>query len=287
MDVELRHLRALVAVVEQGSFTAAGAALQTSQASVSRAIAALERALGAPVLQRNTRELALTATGARIVGHARRALEEAAAITRVAAEAPGELRIGYAWAALGRHTTSAQKRWATSHPGSELRFVQSNTPTAGLAEGIADVAVLRRPLGDERFATALVGVEARYAAVASADPLARRRSIVLNDFTGRTVAVDTLTGTTTPDLWPADAGPAATRNVHGVDDWLNLIAAGQAIGISSEATTRQHPRPGVVYRRVRDAQPVPVWLAWWRDSPPAHAVALVQMACELYGKGST
>lgn len=283
MDLELRYLRAFVAVVDEGSFTKAGAALGISQASVSRAVDALERAVRAPVLQRTTRELSLTGTGARIVGHARRVLEETAAITRIAGEAPSEVRVGYAWAGLGRHTVTAQRRWAAAHPGSELRFVQSRTPTAGLTDGGAEVAVVRRPLTDERFATALVGVEARYAAVASADPLARRRSLTLNDLTGRTIAVDPLTGTTTPDLWPPGSRPSATREVHGIEDWLNLIAAGQAIGISSEATARQHLRPGVVYRPVRDAQPLPVWLAWWRDSPPPRISSLVQLVCDLYG----
>ena len=42
--------------------------------------------------------------------------------------------------------------------------------TAGLSEGAADVAVIRRPLADPRFDTALVGVEARFAAVASDNP---------------------------------------------------------------------------------------------------------------------
>lgn len=73
MDLELRHLRAFVAVIDEGTFTAAGWALGLSQASISRSVAALERALGAPVLHRTTRELALSATGARIIGHARRA----------------------------------------------------------------------------------------------------------------------------------------------------------------------------------------------------------------------
>lgn len=283
MDIELRQLRAFVTVVDEGSFTKAGDALMLSQASVSRAVAALERATGAPLLQRTTRDLSLTATGARILGHARRALEEAAAITRVAAESPSEIRIGYAWAALGRHTIAAQRRWASAHPGSELHFVQSNTPTSGLAEGVAEVAVVRRALTDERFATVLVGVEPRYAALPGSDPLARRRSLTLNDFTGRTIAIDPQSGTTTPELWGPDAGPAVTRWVSGIEDWLTLIAAGQAIGMSSEATARQHLRPGVVYRPVRDAQPIPVWLAWWRDSPPRQANALVQLVCDLYG----
>lgn len=281
--MELRQLRAFIAVVDEGSFTKAAASLLTSQASVSRAIAALEKAVGAPLIERTTRELSLTSTGARIIGHARRVMEEAAAITRVAAESPAELRVGYAWAALGQHTIAALRRWKATHPGSELRFVQSQTPTAGLAEGAVEVAVVRRPLTDERYASVLVGVEPRYAALASADPLARRRNLTMNDFTGRTVAVDPLTGTTTPDLWPPDAGPAATREVRGVEDWLTMIAAGQAVGVSSEATAKQHLRPGVVYRPVRDAQPIAVWLAWWRDSPPRHASDLVQLVCDLYG----
>ncbi len=286
MELELRHLRALVAVVEEGSFTAAGERLQVSQASVSRAIAALERAVGSPVLHRTTRDLSLTSTGSRILGHARRALEEVAAITRAAAAFPEEIRIGYAWSQLGRHTTAAQRRWAEVHPGSQLVFVHSNTTTAGLAEGVAEVSILRRPVDDDRIRQVLVGVEQRYAAVASSDPLARRRSLTLADFAGRVVGTDERTGTTTPDLWPPGAGPAATRSTSGVDEWLTLIAAGQALGMTSEATARQHPRPGVVYRPVRDAQPVPVYLAWWRDSQPPHAATLVQLVSELYG-GST
>jgi len=42
----------------------------------------------------------------------------------------------------------------------------------------------------------------------------------------------------------------------------------------------QHPRPGVVYRPVRDAPPVPVWLAWWADSPPPNLDAFLHLACE-------
>jgi len=282
MELELRQLRAFVAVVDEGSFTKAAHVLKTSQASVSRSVGALEKAVGAPLLERTTRQLSLTTTGARVVGHARRVLEESAAIYRVAVETPSEIRVGHAWGALGRHTVTAQQRWKAAHPGSEIRFVQSTSPTAGLAEGVAEIAIVRRPLTDERFTTTLIGVEHRYVALSTSDPLARRRSLAMNDLTGRTLALDPLTGTTSPDLWPDDAGPKATREVVGVEDWLSLIAGGQAIGITSEATAQQHLRPGVIYRPVRDAQPIPVWLAWWRGSPPRNAPALVQLVCDLY-----
>jgi DNA-binding transcriptional LysR family regulator len=283
MALDLRQLRAFVAVVDEGTFTDAAIALRTTQASVSRSVAALERELDLRLLQRTSRGAVATMAGERLVGHARRVLEEVAAIRREVADLGSELRVGFAWSGLGRHTTTLQRRWSAEHPGSSLLFVQANTTTAGLVEGLADIAVTRRALDDRRFETALIGTERRYAAVASDHPLARRRSVTMADFAGATVAIDSRTGTTTEDLWPAEAAPGATRDTHGVDEWLTLIAAGQAIGITSEATARQHPRPGVTYRPVRDALPVSVWLAWWRDNKPIHAAALVRLATELYG----
>ncbi|MCB0989493.1 MAG: LysR family transcriptional regulator [Acidimicrobiales bacterium] len=282
MDLELRHLRAFVAVADDGSFTAAAERLHFSQATVSRAVAGLEAAVGGRVLWRTTREIGLTPLGQRILGPARRILDEAAFIAHANERSDADIRIGYAWAALGRHTIDLQRRWAGEFPGSELRFVQSSTPTSGLAEGEVDAAVLRRTVDDERFEAVLAGVEQRFAALSTTDPLARRRSITLADFADRVVAIDDRTGTTTIDLWPADCRPSRTRVVHGIEDWLTLIAAGPAIGITAEATTHQYPRPGVKYRPVRDAQPIPVWLAWRRDDPPANIDQLVRLVCEAY-----
>lgn len=282
MAIDVRQLRALVAVVDEGTFTDAAIALGTSQASVSRAVAALETALGARVLSRTTRQAATTAVGTRVLEHARQALAAVAALEQVAARTDAETRVGYAWSALGEHTAPVQRRWAEDHPGRELVFVASSTASAGLAEGLADVAVLRRPLADARFVTEPVGREDRYAVLSSADPLARRRSVRLADFVGRTVALDRRTGTTGDHLWPSGQGPGGYREVHAVEDLLTLVVAGQAVGMTSAATTHQHRRPGVVYRRVRDAPPVQVLLAWWREDPPPGVGAVVTTVREAY-----
>jgi DNA-binding transcriptional LysR family regulator len=282
MDIQLRQLRTFVAVVDAGTFTDAATALGVSQAAVSRSVAALETALGARLLQRTTRHVALTATGTRAVAGARRVLDEVVRLHQVVAQSHTELRVGYAWAALGRHTRRVQKAWAAAHPGAPLVFVQANSLSAGLSEGTADIAVIRRPLDDPRFATAQVGAEARYAAVATDNPLARRRSVRLAELTRYVLAIDSRTGTTTPELWRAGERPTAIRRTHGVDEWLTLIAAGQAVGITSQATANQNPRPGVAYRAVRDAEPIPVWLAWWRDDPPAHLDELLDLVTEAY-----
>lgn len=280
--VELRHLRALVAVTECGSFTQAASELQMSQAAVSRAVASLEQHLGQRLLQRTTRHLVLTSSGSRVVVRARRILDEVADLEQAAAETPSQLRLGYAWAALGKHTTRLQRRWAADHPEVDLVLVHSATPSAGLTDGTSDVAVLRRPLQERRYETALVGVEARYIAMATDHPLARRRTVRLADVTRFPIALDDKTGTTTLDLWPAGHAPTDSRPTHGVDEWLTLIATGQAVGITSEATAHQNPRPGVAYRALVDAEPITVSLAWWRDDPPPHLHELLALTRENY-----
>lgn len=282
MDLELRHLRVLLAVVDEGSFTDAAAVLDVSQASVSRTVAALEEVLGTRVLQRTTRALAPTAAGALVVEHARRVLDEVAALRRTVDSGMGELRLGYAWAALGRRTTGVLRGWAALHPETELVLVHAHTRTAGLAEGLSDVAVVRRPLDSARLRSVLVGVEARYAALPADDPLARRRALHLADLAGRTLAVDSQTGTTSEDLWRAGAGPGEMRQIHGIDEWLTVIEVGRAVGITAEATRHQHPRPGVVFRPVQDAPPLPVHIVWRADDPPRDVQDLVDLVIEAY-----
>ncbi|MEU8693214.1 LysR family transcriptional regulator [Streptomyces sp. NPDC048665] len=280
-DIELRQLRCLVAIVDEGTFTDAAIALGVSQAAVSRILASLERALGVRLLRRTSREVIPTATGLRVVAQARRVLADVSGLVREASSGHTRLRVGYAWSAVGRHTVAFQRHWNAAHGDIDLHLVRVNSPAAGLAEGACDLAVVRRPLEDRRFDTAIVGLERRLCALAADDRLARRRSVRLAELTDRTLLVDRRTGTATVDLWPPDARPAVWE-IHDVDDWLTEIAAGRGIGVTAESTAHQYPRPGIVYRPVRDAEPVAVRLAWWRDDPHPARQAVVELLTELY-----
>jgi DNA-binding transcriptional LysR family regulator len=82
-------------VVEQNGFTAAARRLKVPKVRVSRAVAALERALGARLLERTTRRIALTAAGKSILAHCQRvALEVEAARAALQPVAAGaQLRV--------------------------------------------------------------------------------------------------------------------------------------------------------------------------------------------------
>jgi DNA-binding transcriptional LysR family regulator len=86
---KLSAMRTFVRVVESGSFTAVAAELSSTQSAISKQVAALEKELGAKLLVRTTRSLALSEEGARYFEQARRLVAEIA-------EAESDLRQGEA-----------------------------------------------------------------------------------------------------------------------------------------------------------------------------------------------
>ncbi|MEU7183314.1 MULTISPECIES: LysR family transcriptional regulator [Streptomyces] len=280
-DLELRHLRCLVAIVDTGSFTDAAIELGVSQAAVSRALIALEKILGVRLLHRTSRTVAPTTAGVQVLARARLLLTEADNLVREAATGHTRLRIGHAWSAMGRHTAEFQRRWHQRHPGIALHLIRRNTSTGGLAEGLCDLAVVRTPIDLRRYAHARVGSERRYVAMAADDPWARRRSVRLDEIRDRTLVVDRRTGTTTAHLWPEDRRPAL-EYTQDIDDWLAAIATGRCVGVTPHATVTQYRRDGIAYRPLRDADPVPVHLIWRRHDPHPATHAAVALLTDLY-----
>ncbi len=281
MDLELRHLRCLVAIVDAGTFTDAAIDLGISQAAVSRNLQALEQVLGVRLLHRTSRNVTPTTAGVHALAQARQVLAAADNLVAEATTGHTRLRIGHPWSAMGRHTREFQRRWAERYPDVELQLIRTNSATGGLAEGLCDIAVLRTLAGGRRFASAVVGEERRYCALAADDPWASRRSIRLDEIPQRTLLIDRRTGTTTPDLWPAAAQPHI-QETRDIDDWLAIIAAGGGVGITPEGTTAQYRRDGVVFRPLRDAPPVTVTVSWRRHDPHPSTHAAIALLAELY-----
>ena len=87
--MDLRQIRALVAVADHQSFSAAARSLHTVQSNVSTHIARLERELRATLVDRSTGKL--TQEGEAVVSRARRIEDELDAITADIASLVGEI----------------------------------------------------------------------------------------------------------------------------------------------------------------------------------------------------
>src|SRR5215472_16828450 len=74
--IELRHLRAFVAVVDELNFGRAAERLYVSQPALSRQIRGLEQLVGCELLRRSTHRVELTLAGEALLDHSRRLLKD-------------------------------------------------------------------------------------------------------------------------------------------------------------------------------------------------------------------
>ncbi len=72
MDIDVDLLRAFLAVIDGGSFTAAARALNRTQSAVSMQIKRLEQIAGGPLFERSSRHVELTRRGEELASYARR-----------------------------------------------------------------------------------------------------------------------------------------------------------------------------------------------------------------------
>lgn len=158
--VELRALRALVSVADQGSFRGAARSLGYTQSAISHQIASLERALDAAMFTRpgGRGAVTLTAAGDAAYRRARRVLAELETLgADVAAIERGErpaLRIGVFQTATTELLPSALRTLRENRP--DVEVILSEIHDTGqtfnrLADGRLDMAFIVNPDPDERI----------------------------------------------------------------------------------------------------------------------------------------
>lgn len=160
----LSAMQAFVRVVEAGSFSAVARETQTTQSRVSKQVAALERELGAQLLSRTTRSLALTEAGERYFAQARRLVAEIAEaeseVFQSEQELSGWLRVA-ASVGYGRlKLLPLVKRFLDAHPKVKIDLRLSDGFIDLVEEGI-DVAVRIGELTDSSLVANRIGTTQR------------------------------------------------------------------------------------------------------------------------------
>jgi DNA-binding transcriptional LysR family regulator len=159
-----RELSTFVAVAEEGAFNAAARRLNTSPPVVTRLVTALETRIGARLLTRTTRKLALTEAGARLLADAARLLEELAEIEASAAGAhrspQGTLRVTAPVMFGHRYVLPILRDFLDAHPRVSATTLFVDRIVDLIDEGL-DVALRIGALPDSTLSATRIGVVRR------------------------------------------------------------------------------------------------------------------------------
>lgn len=134
MDLEIRHLQALVAVAEAGTFGKAAEALGYTQSAVSQQIAALERTTGTPVFDRpgGPRAVRLTPAGEVLLEHAQTVLATLriaeADVGAIVRGDRGQLRVGLMQSVGTQILPRLLSRLAVERPDVQIVLHEAQNP---------------------------------------------------------------------------------------------------------------------------------------------------------------
>jgi DNA-binding transcriptional LysR family regulator len=234
--LSLRALECLVAIVEQGSLTKAAAALHMTQPALSHQIAAVERELGTPVVERLPRGIRPTAAGLAAVAEARIALAAAdravIAGRRVAAGAGGRIRIACAETMTAWVLVPVLRSWRRRLPDVELDLKEYTSADRMLEElrgGGTDVTVGPRP-------TAAASTTAS-AADGHIEVLGREEVVVVASPQHRFAGMDAV------PLAELSAEPLVHYNRgNGFGVWLDQLAARHGVVLPQPTLRTGSPR---------------------------------------------
>ncbi len=145
----LDELAVLVAVLETGSLAAAGRRLRRSPPAITRTVAALEQRVGARLVERTTRRLALTEAGLALADRARIVLENYADAMQVPAATAlrGTLRLTAPVVFGRRHVTPCVLAFQTENPDVRVELELADRNLDLIEDGL-DLAVRIGPLAD-------------------------------------------------------------------------------------------------------------------------------------------
>ncbi len=260
----LDELAVLLAVVEQGSLVGAARRLRRSPPAITRALVALERRVGARLIERTTRRLSPTEAGRALAEESRALLSAYAAAVAEISPAPvrGLLRITAPVQFGRRHVAPLVTLFLRKFPESQVELVLHDRYLHLIDEGL-DIAVRIGALSDSSLLMRRVG-EVRRLVVASPDYLARRGTPARP---GELAVHDTIFSTSTwgPLEWRFGSGARATvvrlaprLLVNDVEARLAAARAGHGIARVLSYQVVDDLEAGRLVRLLRAFEPPPL-----------------------------
>jgi molybdate transport repressor ModE-like protein len=293
--IDVRRLRVLRALADHGTVAAAAQALHLTPSAVSQQLAALEREVGQPIVEKRGRGLILTGAGDVLLEHAHALfaqLERAEA--DVAAHGRGELgtvTVGAFPTALAAIAAPAAQALAATHPRLRLELLDVESPHCfgALIEERIDLAISMQSesapaIEDARFSRWPLLDDPLDAVLPRDHPLADRAAIALDALAAETW-VGPSPGTSCLEVTLAGCAAAGfvPALVHRTNDFatiMTFVAAGLGVALVPRLAQDRVP-PGVAIVPLRGTPPARrVFAATRRGSEARPVLAATRRALE-------
>ncbi len=294
-SLEMRHLLALVAVVETGTFSRAAEQLGYTQSAVSQQVAILERIVGTPLFERpgGPRPVRLTTAGETLLTHARAVLARVSSaatdLRALASGEQGELRVGTLPSVGIKILPRLLRTFRAEWPGIEI-VLRESRDSADLIHAVesGDIDVTFVDIGPYQMGPLevrpLLDDPMVFLAPAAA-PEAGQRAVSIAD-----IAHLPMIGTRNPGCRQIiddcfRQAPVSPRYVFRSDDTptiQGLIGSGLAYAVLPLLTVDEHD-PNVAVIPIRpEPPPRRLGIAWHPERrPPLALVPFVEAAADI------
>ncbi|WP_280466197.1 LysR family transcriptional regulator [Nocardia brasiliensis] len=283
--LEVRELEAFLVLAEELHFGRAGDRLYVSQSRVSQLLRALEQRVGARLIERTSRKVALTPLGKDFLAELQPAYDALRATVdgvRAAARGmEGLLRIGFQ-GSTSENLAAAVALFGSRFPScaTEVIEIPLADPFGPVQRGEVDIAVVLLPMGESELVLGQVFSEQPQMLAMHRDhPLAGRGSLSAEDlaefaligvrgpapqYWRRALALDV-----TPGGRPGAAGPEVGTLWEGIE----TVAAGHGAMLLCHPTAVFHDRPEVAFVPVTGLAHSRLGLVWHRNRETARVRA--------------
>ncbi len=242
MQLEVRHLRLINSIAEEGSVTKAGKRLFLSQSALSHQLRDVEEKLGVSLFTRLNKRMILTAAGERLLAAARKVLAELERteedIERIALNREGVLRITTECYTCYHWLPSLLKLFNHSYPRIEVQIVVDATrsPLEALLNGKLDLALVSSKVRDSKLAYKPLFRDEMVGIVARSHHLSGKIFLTAEDFRNEHLILYS-----TPEenravqqvIISAGVSPGRVSSVQLTEAIIEMVKAGVGIGVLS------------------------------------------------------
>jgi LysR family transcriptional regulator for metE and metH len=288
--LEIRHLRLVQAITQEGSVTKAGLRLHLTQSALSHQLREAERLLGANLFDRIGKRMVLTQAGERLLRSAETVLDELDRAEREirenAARRRGVIRLTTQCNTVYHWLPSRLRLFQRKHPEVDLQVVAGATedPLPSLLDGRIDLAIVFRPKRGLRLAYRPLFQDEVVVVMKPDHRLARRPFVSAADFTAEHLIVYSAPRESSllfrEILIPAGVSPARVTQIQLTEAIVELVKEGLGISVLARwAVAPQIERGELVARPLTSAGRYRQWSAAYRRTPPppAHLLGFVEV----------